>query len=107
MPTRGNPQPATTSNTTTSRGRGQKRKAPSATSAATNPGKKHHGTDSLTRNDLPDIIAAVLDILPNVTGASSVRSNLSVTPALVDPLSEPPTPNKEEQHQELGESYRA
>ena len=79
---------------------------PSTTSAATNPGKKHHSTDSLTRNDLLDIVAAILDALPNVTGASSARSNLSVAPAVVDPPSEPPTPDEEEQHQELGESYR-
>ena len=68
---------------------------PSTTSVATNPAKKHRGTESLTRNDLPDIIATVLDVLLNTTGTGSVRSNLPVVLPVVDPLSEPPTLNEE------------
>ena len=102
--TRANPRPAATSTANSSMRKGRRR-TPSTTAANTTPApKRRRGSDSLTRSDLPDIVAAVLDALPNATATTPARSSrLATQPA--NPPNQLVTPEEEQQHQEIGE-YR-
>ena len=72
-----------------------KRKTPTTISANTMPAPKRCcGTDTLTRNDLPDIIAAILDALPNATATTSARSSRLAIQSATNPLSQPITPRE-------------
>ena len=103
LSTHANPQPATTFTANSSRRKG-KRKTPSKTPANTTPTPKRcHRTDLLLRDDLSDIIAVVLTVLPNTTiTTTSLRSNhLATQPA--NPLCQSIIPEEEWRHQEIGE----
>ena len=100
-------------------------------STSTPAAKRRRGTDSLTRNDIPDIVAAVIQAMPNsntttnspAAGASSqTLPSTSVGTATVNPMIQAVSPNlsgdagavnptgqavvlpdEEQHHQELGE----
>ena len=97
--TRANPRPAATSTANSSMRKGRRR-TPSTTAATTPAPERRRGSDSLTRNDLPDIVAAVLDALPNATATTPARSSrLATQPA--NPPNQLVTPEEEQQHQEI------
>ena len=98
--------------------RNNKRSLSSALTAS--PAKRHRGTDSLTRNDIPEIVAAVVRALPhsNTSASSPVSESLpnqlsnsadSDAPTIQAVLPNrsydavTPSPDDELQHQELGE----
>ena len=66
--------------------------------------KRRHGTESLTRDDIPNIVATVLKALPNTPIHSTMaNANQPANPPAVA-VTNPPVSEEEQQHQELGES---
>lgn len=57
--------------------------------------KRHRGTGLLTRNDLLDIVAAILNALPNAITTTSTHTSFPAVQPATDPLGQPNTPEEE------------
>ena len=81
-----------------------RRKTPTTISANTMPAPKRFcGTDLLMRNNLPDIVAAILNAFHYTTATTSACSNYPATQPATNPSSQPITTEEEWQHQEIDE----
>ena len=102
------------------RGSSRNNKRTSSSASTASPAKRHKGTDSLTRNDIPEIVAAVVRALPHSNTPTSspvgesLPNQLSNSADSDAPLTQPvlpnrsydavtPSPHDELQHQALGE----
>ena len=98
-----NPKPATTSVLISSRQKG-KMKMPTTTSANAMPAPKRFcGTDLLMRNNLPDIVAAMLNAFHYTTTTISACSSCLATQPATNLSSQPISTEEERQHQEIDE----
>ena len=112
-----------------SKGRGTRRSpSPSRASTSSPAAKQHRRMDSLTRNDIPGIVAAVIQAMPNTTATSptssatlqsrssnsatlqswssnsaTLQSQASESAEVANPTSHAALSDEEQQHQELGE----